>query len=35
MPSLFGLKQVTFLQAAGLMFLSGLLFGQSRSKDSK
>ena len=35
MPALFGLKQIGFLQAAGLMFLCGLLFGQSKSKDSK
>jgi len=35
MPTLFGLRGITFLQAVGLMYLAGLLFGQSKSKDSK
>jgi hypothetical protein len=35
MPSLFGLKTISYLQALGLMILSNLLFGKSSSSSSK
>lgn len=31
MPEIFGLKTITFLQAWGLLFLSGILFKSSSS----
>ena len=33
MPEIFGLKEITWLQAWGLMFLSGLLFRSTSLKD--
>lgn len=33
MPEIFGLKEITWLQAWGLMFLSGLLFRSTSLKE--
>ena len=33
MPEIFGLKEISWLQAWGLMFLSGLLFRSTSLKD--
>ena len=35
MPTIFGLKTITFWQAVGLMFLSSLLFKSTSSSSSK
>ena len=34
MPAIFGLKQITWLQALGLLLLSGCLFRSSNSSKS-
>jgi hypothetical protein len=34
MPTIFGIKTVTFFQAWGLSFLAGILFKNSSSKNS-
>lgn len=35
MPVIFGLKEITLLQALGLSLLSSLLFGQKTASSSK
>lgn len=34
MPTIFGLKEITWFQAWGLMFLTGLLFKSNTAKSS-